>query len=397
MLSPEDAWLRLDRLVAPMAPESLPRREARNRVLAGSVDANVDLPPCDMSAMDGYAISLPVAAGTMLPVAGTIAAGDPPGHILEPGTAVRIMTGAPVPAGSEAVVPVEQTDAGEQAVTFTADSKNGAHIRRAGEVVRSGEQILSTGTPIGPSVLGLLAAHGVTKVEVHGAPRVATLSTGDEILPPERHPGPGQLRDTHTDFLVAAGSTLGLEFHPLGIARDTEEDLSRHIQGGLAHDVLLISGGVSKGIFDLVEKVLETFGCRTVFDAVAIQPGKPLVAAVHDGGWVFGLPGNPASAIVCFWLFVRPFLRRLMGYADGFWNGALRAELAGPLPGARGRTRFLTAAVEIDDGRILAKPLPPRGSHDVVAYGHGAALVRIPANATPAKAGEECEVLLLPG
>lgn len=396
-ITPEEAWRRLSDGLAPLAPEPVPRREAAGRVLAASVRATVDLPPCNMSAMDGYAVAEPVIAGSTLPVTGTIKAGDQPGHVLAPGRAVRIMTGAPVPTGGEAVVPVEQTNAGEEAVTFSAASETGAHIRRQGEVVRTGDQILTAGTAVSATVLGLLAAHGVGEIEVYRAPRVATLSTGDEILPPDRKPGPGQLRDSHTDFLLAAGAALGLEFKALGIARDDEADLARHIEEGLSHDVLLISGGVSKGIFDLVEDVLARYGCETLFDAVAIQPGKPLVAARHDKGWVFGLPGNPASAIVCFRLFVRPFLRTMLGFEDGYWHGGLRAELEAPLPGAHGRDRFLTASLRVAEGRILVTPHPPQGSHDVIAYGHGSALVRIPANSEPAEAGAPCQILPLPG
>ncbi|MCP4200363.1 MAG: molybdopterin molybdotransferase MoeA [bacterium] len=396
-ISPEEAWRWLAEGLGPQAPETVSRRRAAGRVLAAPVRATVDLPPCDMSAMDGYAVSEPVTAGSSLPVTATIAAGDGPGHILTAGSAVRIMTGAPVPAGSEAVVPVEQTDAGETTVTFSAASQSGAHIRQHGEVVRAGDEILSTGTPVTATVLGLLAAHGTAEIEVYGVPRVATLSTGDEILPPEEEPGPGQLRDTHADFLLAAGRTLHLEFQALGIARDNEADLARHIEQGLEHDVLLISGGVSKGIFDLVEDVLARYGCRTLFDAVAVQPGKPLVAARHENGWVFGLPGNPASAIVCFHLFVRPFLRTMLGFEDGYWHGALRAQLAAPLPGARKRDRFVSASVRTEDGRILVTPHSPQGSHDVIAYGHGSALVRITAHSEPTAPGESCEVLLLPG
>jgi len=396
-ISPEEAWRRLEAGLSDPTPESLPRREAAGRVLAAPVAATVDLPPCDMSAMDGYVVSETIVAGTTLPVTGTIAAGDPPGRILTPGTAVRIMTGAPAPANAEAVVPVEQTDAGEEKVTFAAPSRAGAHIRRQGEVVRAGDPILAAGTAVSATVLGLLAAHGVETIDVYRAPRVATLSTGDEILPPDREPGPGQLRDSHTDFLLAAGATLGLRFKALGIARDDQADLARHIERGLSHDVLLITGGVSKGIFDLVKDVMEGYGCRTLFDEVAIQPGKPLVAARHDHGWVFGLPGNPASAIVCFALLVRPFLRRMMGFKDGYWHGALSAELEASLPGAHGRDRFVTASLRIKEGRILATPNLPEGSHDVVAYGRGSSLVRISANSPPAPVGSACEVLPLPG
>lgn len=393
IISPDEAWSRLRREAVPLPESNRPPERSLGRVLSAAVAADVDIPPCDMSAMDGYVVSEPVEAQTTLAVSATIAAGDEPGTALAPGTAARIMTGAPVPPGAEAVVPVEETDAGETQVTFTAPSKAGAHIRRHGEVVRAGDEILSPGTVVTPAVLGLLAAHGATEVPVHGAPRVATLSTGDEIVPPDRTPGPGQLRDSHTAFLLAAGATLGLDFTGLGIARDTPVDLDRHISNGLSYDVLLISGGVSKGIFDLVEDVLDAHGCETLFDAVAIQPGKPMVAARHERGWVFGLPGNPASAMVCFWLFVRPFLRRLMGFEDDFWRGALSAELEAPLPPAKGRDRFLTAAIEPRGGKLYATPQPPMGSHDVVAYGRGSALVRIPALSGEKSAGDECEVL----
>lgn len=397
LITPEEAWQKLLADLPEPTSEKVARANALGRVLAAPVSATQDLPPCDMSAMDGYAVSGTADEGATLSVLATIAAGDPPGYELSDDAAVRIMTGAPVPANAHSVVPVEQTDAGETQVLFTATARRGAHIRRHGEVVRSGDPILAAGTPVSATVLGLLAAHGIDPVEVFRAPTVAVLSTGDEIVPPERSPGPGQLRDSHTAFLEAAGRTLGLEFTALGIARDERDDLARHFENGLAHDVLLVTGGVSKGLFDLVEDVLADFGCETLFDAVAVQPGKPLVAARHPGGWVFGLPGNPTSAIVCFALFVRPFLRRMTGLDDGYWSGALAAELEAPLPGAGPRDRFLTASLRNDRGRLLVRPHDPKGSHDIVASGRGSALVRIRANSEPASAGAACEVLSLPG
>lgn len=379
----------------PLAPTTVGRSAADGRVLAEPVHATVDVPPCDVSAMDGYVVPEPVEAGQVLPVSTTIAAGDAPGRRLEPGRAARIMTGAPVPANAHAVVPVEQTDAGADDVTFTTDSKAGAHIRRAGEVTAVGSELLEARVPLTAHALGLLATHGIEPLPVFGAPRVAVLATGDEIVAPDEVPGPGHLRDSHTDFLLASGRLLGLKFHSLGIARDDETVLRKSIGTGLTHDVLLITGGVSKGLFDLVEGVLESVGCETLFDAVAIQPGKPLVFARHSKGWVFGLPGNPASVMTCYWLFVRPFLRVLMGHADGFWFGAVNGQLAASLPGAKKRDRFVTASIETRGGEILVSPHSPVGSHDLVAYGRGTALVRIRAHASPAKAGEPCEVLLL--
>jgi molybdopterin molybdotransferase len=219
------------------------------------------------------------------------------------------------------------------------------------------------------------------------------LVTGDEVVSPDRRPGPGQLRDSHTDFLLAAGRSIGLRFDSLGIAPDRREALGEAIAEGLEADVLLLTGGVSKGEYDYVAGVLEERGCRTLFDSVAIQPGKPFVAAHHDRGLVFGLPGNPASVMACFWLFVRPALRRLMGLPDGYWQGALEGTLVAPLPGAKGRARFLPAEVTTVAGRHQVRPGQSRGSHDLMAYSHGASLVRIPAHAEPLGAGDACRFL----
>jgi molybdopterin molybdotransferase len=410
MIRPEEAWRRLVPHLDPLPAERVARRAARGRVLAGPLAATVDVPAADVSAMDGFALAAPVADGDRLPVAGTVAAGDPPGAELPAGAALAIMTGAPVPAGADRVVPVEDTapepaagGGGAERVVLHRAGEPGANIRRRGEVVRAGDRILPAGALLSPGALALAAAHGHGELPVHRRPRVAVLTTGDEVVPADREPGPGQLRDSHTDFLLAAGAALGLEVDPLGIAPDREDELGRLIAGGLGHDVLLLCGGVSAGEFDFVEGVLGRLGCRLLFDAVAVQPGKPLVAAVQEagaaehggrpGGLVFGLPGNPASVMVAFWTLVRPALRRLMGHPDGYLSGELEGELAGPAPRAKGRDRFVPAEVETRDGRLLVTPVPERGSHDVAAYGRGTALLRIPAGSAPAAPGGRCRVL----
>src|SRR6185295_12380016 len=184
-------------------------------------------------------------------------------------------------------------------------------------------------------------------------------------------------------------------FQSLGIAPDRVDALREAVERGLRSDVLLLCGGVSMGEFDFVEGVLAELGCEKVFDAVAVQPGKPLVFAVHPGGFVFGLPGNPASVMVSFWLFVRPALRCLMGIADSWWGSAVAGTLDAALPGSGLRDRFLPAAVETRDGELRVTPFPPQGSHDLAAYAQGTALVRVRPGAPPAKPGERCEVLLL--
>jgi molybdopterin molybdotransferase len=395
MITPERAWELLEAHLQPLTSERVARREALGRVLAAAEVAQVDVPPCDVSAVDGYALRGERPEGEAWPVLGRVAAGDAPGFALPAGAAVRIMTGAPVPRAAERVVPVELTDRGLEAVRLLRDEPRGANIRRGGEVVRAGQPMLEPGARLTPGALALLATHGRAELSIHRRPTVAVLATGDEVVPPEVEPGPGQLRDSNSEFLLAAGRTLGLDFEPLGIAPDREAELEALVRQGLGRDVLLLCGGVSMGELDLVEGVLGRLGCRPLFDAVAVQPGKPLVSAVHPGGLVFGLPGNPASVAVSFWLFVRPALRRLSGLESGFWREALTGVLEAELPGAGPRDRFLPATVRFVGGEIRVRPAPPRGSHDLLAYGQGSGLVRIRAGAAPVPAGGACEILPL--
>ncbi len=401
MISPEEAWARIARELERRTPQTvtLPRRLAAGTTLAEPLPAQVDVPAADVSAMDGYALGGDFGptgpGGAPTPVAGAIRAGDPPGFVLPAGFAVRIMTGAPVPEGADRVIPVEQTDGGRDQVVFRAASAAGDHIRRRGEIVHKGDALLAAGARLGPGALSLLATHGYGEVPVLRPPTVAILATGDEVVPPDTEPAPGQLRDSHTDFLLGACRSFGVAAESLGIAPDRQDELAARIERGLGFDVLLLCGGVSMGEHDLVEGVLDRLGCRIELDGVAIQPGQPLVFAVHDRGIVFGLPGNPASVMACFWLFVRPALRRWLGVPDGFWHGALAAELAAPLPGAGGRDRFLTAEVTFSSGAIRATPRLSRGSHDLAAFALGTALVRVRAGASPQPAGAPCEILPL--
>jgi molybdopterin molybdotransferase len=411
MLQPEDAWRRLERFAHALAPEWLGRREAAGRVLARPLAATVDVPAADVSAMDGFALAGPPPAGRALPVAGRVAAGDPPGRRLPEGSTLRIMTGAPLPEGADRVIPVERSrvtekDGGEE-VELEGPGQTGDHVRRRGEVMRAGDPLLPAGALLTPGALSVLATHGHSRVEVHRAPRVALVVTGDEVVPPDTEPGPGKLRDSHTDFVLAACRSVGIEARLVGRAPDEAEALRELIAEGLEADVLLLTGGVSMGELDLVEGVLQELGCELLFDAVAVQPGKPLTAMVApahhaangslSGGptLVFGLPGNPASVMVGFWLFVRPVLRRLLGRHDHYWYGAIAGELTAPLPGAKGRDRFLPAEVAFEAGRLRVTPARPVGSHDLAAFSRGTALVRVPAGSAPREAGAPCEVLPL--
>ncbi len=395
MLTPEAAWKTIIPHLEPLPARPTPRSQAGGLTLAVALPATVDMPPADVSAMDGYACGGELPTETAVPVVGTIAAGTVPDFELPPGAAAKIMTGAVMPAGADRVVQVEGTDGGDQQVVLHTSPQPGEHLRHRGEVVRRGEPLLAAGTRLGPGAISLLAAHGYAEVPAHRPPTVAVLATGDEVVAPECEPAAGQLRDSNTAFLVAAGRTLGLEPRSLGIAPDRRDALRALITEGLNADVLLLAGGVSMGEFDLVEEVFAELGCEPLFDRVAIQPGKPLVVARHAAGWVLGLPGNPASVMATFQLFGRPLLRRLMGIPDGFWHGALAAELDAALPAGRDRDRFLPADVALRDGAFVVTPHRPRGSHDLSAYIRGTALVRIRPWAEPAAAGSSCEILPL--
>ncbi len=406
MLSPEDAWLAIERQLASAPSPAVvdrARDDAVGLVLADDLLATVDMPPADVSAMDGYVLAEPGPAGTSLPVIGTVAAGRPVAFELAAGQAAKIMTGAVVPARGDRVVPVEETrsEAADQ-VTIQREPPIGAHIRRLGEVVRRGAPLLASGTFLTPGAISLLASHGHGSIRVYRQPEVAVLSTGDEVVSPDIEPAPGQLRDSNTSFLMAGGRTLGLRFRSLGIAPDRVDKLRALIAQGLEGDVLLLCGGVSMGDYDFVEGVLNELGCALLFDRVAIQPGKPLVVATRRDAsgkvrWIFGLPGNPASVMVTFWLFVRPLLRRRMGLPGSFWRGAVDGELTVPLPANKGRDRFLAAEADHNAGRVMVTPYFPQGSHDVQAYARGTALVRIAPHAPAAPAGSPCQILPLLG
>jgi molybdopterin molybdotransferase len=400
LLSPDEAWARIAAAVRPLREQELERRSAAGRILTRALPATLDLPGSDVSAMDGYALSGGLAAEAALPISGTVAAGDPPGLSLAPGGAVRIMTGAPVPIGADRVLEVEATEEHDGHVRRRAGGREpgvGDHIRRRGEIIRTGEMLLPAGSLLTPGALSLLAAHGYATIPVHRSPSVAVLTTGDEVVPPDREPGPGQLRDSHTDFLIAALAGIGTPGNPLGTAPDEISRLRELVRAGLDSDVLLICGGISRGEFDLVGRALTELGCQILFDSVAIQPGQPLTVATHPRGIAFALPGNPASVMAGFWLFARPAIRRMLGVSAGWWDAAFRAELAAPLPAAAARDRFVSASVETRGGVLRVRPHTPRGSHDLSAYALGTALVRVRAGSRAATAGETCEVLPLLG
>lgn len=397
MLEPELAWERLLSSLTPLAPHRVERRLAAGRVLAEGLVATSDLPPCDLAALDGFALAGDAPVDGWYPIAGTRFAGDAGDagdDKLAPGMALRIMTGAAVPPGADRVVGVEETITEGDRMRATAVPAAGAAIRRRGEVVRRDAALLPAGTLLTPAALALLASQGIGEVTIHRPPRLALQLTGNEIVPPSATPQAGQLRDSHSDFLLAELARLGLGVRELGIARDEPETLQNSLARGLeGTDVLLCCGGVSMGEADFLVPVLARLGFETIFHGVAIQPGKPLLAARRGAQLVFGLPGNPASVMVAYWLFVQPALRRLMGASAGFWDTALPGRLGAALGAGKRRDRFVPATWGRSVGGPVLLPISPQGSHDLLAFGQATALVRIRAGAASAATGAACEWL----
>lgn len=397
MLSVDAAWRRLEAWLEPLPAVTLARRAALGARTAEPIAARADLPPADVSALDGFAFAGDLPAGARLAVDFTVAAGAAPGARLAAGAAARVMTGAPVPLGADRVVALEATRQEPDAIRLAgAAPPAGAAIRRRAEVVAAGDELLPAGARLGPAALSLLASQGIETLAVHRPPRVAVLTTGDEVVAPEATPPPGALRDSHTDYLVAAGARLGLAFDSLGIAPDDPALLADRVAAGLAYDLLLTCGGVSAGDYDHLEGVFARLGCETFFDAVAMQPGKPLVAARRARTLVLGLPGNPASAIVAFALFAAPALDRLRGGDASCWSDAFEVELAAALPGAKDRDRFLPAAQRAGAGAPRALPLAAAGSHDLAAFARADLLLRVRAGEAPRAAGARVEAIALP-
>ncbi len=393
-----EAWAVLTPWIGPPVKELRSRPDSLGRVLAEDLAATLDVPPTDVSAMDGFAARSSISR-TSYVLGPTIAAGDRPGFTLAdlaPDLLPRIMTGAPVPPDCTTVIPVEDARVAGDEVVITNAGIRGQHIRRQGEISRLGAPLLPRGTVLRASTLSLVATHGYDQIPVFASPTVAFATTGSEIVGANEVPGPGQIRDSHTDFLIAAVRALGMGCTTLGIVPDRADALRAMVKEGLKNDVFILSGGVSMGEFDLVEGILQEAGCQLLFDSVAIQPGKPVVAARHASGLVFGLPGNPASAQVTFWLFVYPTLRRWMGHPEEPWAGALSGRLAEELPGAKCRERYLPCEVKLEDGEALVTPRVPRGSHDVLSYGLTNALVRVEQGSAPRQRGDTCSAWILP-
>lgn len=394
LLSVATALALVRRHTQPLPSRRVPLLECMDRILAEDIAADADSPPFTKALMDGYAVrsaDLPGGQGS-LAVIEEIAAGGQPRRTVEAGQASRIMTGAMVPPGADAVVPFEQTeDLGSQVRILAKSLRPGANIMPRGQEMHAGEILFRSGRVLTPQDLGLLATVGCAHPLVHPQPRVAILSTGDEIVSWESQPGPGQIRNSNGPMLFAQVLRAGGRPHFLGIAPDDPEQLKALVKQGLQFDVMILSGGVSAGKRDHVPEVLAELGITAHFHKVALKPGKPLLFGTQPV--VFGLPGNPVSGFVCFELFVRPALAILAGRAAE--SSVHQARLLEPCSTRGDRPTYHPGWLDRDETGPTVRLVRWLGSADLRGLGGANALVVLPAGEHRLEAGTTIEVVPL--
>jgi molybdopterin molybdotransferase len=408
MLTVEEALERVLAQAQPKAAMRVPLLDALDLVLAEDVAADLDSPPYDKSMVDGYAVrSADLVGGSgELILLEEIMAGMTPTRSVVAGTCSRIMTGAPIPAGADAVVMQELTASlpGDPNRVRLGDERlrAGQNIVRQGIAMRRGEIVLRAERAIRPAEIGLLAEVG--RAEVAAIPRasVAVLATGNELVSPPERPAAGQIRNSNGPMLVAAARHAGATAVDLGIARDDRQSLRTTLANGLQSDVLVVSGGVSMGILDLVPATLSELGIREVFHKIRIKPGKPVWFGVKDNSdarrtFVFGLPGNPVSSFVCFELFVKPALAKLAGRDPAKVQRVITATLASGFTHRGDRPTYYPAVVEDADcsTRPIVSPLRWAGSADLRGLADANALAIFPAGDFTYAAAESVQALLL--
>jgi molybdopterin molybdotransferase len=384
--------------------ETVPLGEALGRVLGEDVRSARVLPPADNSAMDGYAVRAADCARAKqdapiwLPLTFEVPAGRTDVPTLARGTAARIYTGAAVPPGADSVVRQEDTDRDGERVAIRVAPELGENVRRAGEDVERGELVLEAGARIGPAQVGMLASLGRTVVAVHQRPRVAVLSGGDELVEPDGDSTGGRIVSSNSWSIAAQCRELGAEPIYLGIARDTPDDIERRLRAGLAADVIVSSAGVSVGDRDFVRGVLEKLGCRLHFWGVRIKPGYPLafgsVGEDGRGPLVFGLPGNPVSAMMTFEQFVRPALLRMQG-ARRLHRPLVRARLAETLRKKPGRMNLVRVTLERDGDTVIARSTGNQSSGVLKSMIRAHGILIFPAEASELTAGAIATVQVL--
>jgi molybdopterin molybdotransferase len=388
--------------VQPLAPIELQLLDAHGCIVVDEMVSRIDLPTFDNSSMDGYAVRAADVAEASedtpvrLPVVGDIPAGSASAFTVQTGFCARIMTGAPIPPGADAVVPVEHTDGGVVTVSITTAAQPGDRIRQRGDDVTAGEVLLKAGRYLGPAQVGLLAAAGYDRARVRPSPRVVVLSTGSELVEPGQTPGAGQIFDANSYLLTAAARDAGATVYPVGIVPDDTTRLRATIEDQLIRaDLVITSGGVSVGAYDVVKEVLSQIG-TVHFDKVAMQPGMPQGFGVlgPEDTPIVTLPGNPVSAFVSFEVFVRPAIRKMIGLVP--WERPMvRATSLEKLTSSVGKRQFLRAQLSWTEGRYVVSQVGGTGSHLLADLAHANALIVIPESVTEIPRRGSVDVMVL--
>lgn len=392
MVSVDEAHRLIMAYVAPLAIEEVDALSAEGRVLAEQLHSPEAMPDVPKSAMDGYALRAADGVAVRRVVA-ELTAGNAPGLVIGPGEAARIMTGAPMPAGADAMIPVEQTEEQGGVLRIARALSPGDFVHTVGQDIADGALVLSPGAVLAAADVGLLATLGFTRVRVYRRPRVAVLATGDEIVEPAAPRPAGAVRDSNRYALLAAAREAGCEVVSLGIARDDRATQREAMLRGLDQaDVLITSGGVSMGTRDLIKPILAELG-TVHFGRIAFKPGKPTTFATVGGRLAFGVPGFPVSSLVSFEVFVRPALRALQGDATP-QRPRVRVAISAPVQPAPDRQEYQRVTVRWAGGRLVASSTGGQGSSRLLSL-HGAnGLLIVPPGEALHPAGAELDVLL---
>ncbi|HUZ78184.1 MAG TPA: gephyrin-like molybdotransferase Glp [Chloroflexota bacterium] len=389
----DDALAQMLAEIPVLGIEERPIREALGQVMAEDVHAPLNVPPFSNSAMDGFAVRAVDTPGTLRVIADQ-AAGHVTDAIVERGTAIRIMTGAVIPTGADAVVPVEETEGlSSGSVNIPGAVARGVNVREAGEDIRQGQLVLARGTPLTPATIGVLASVGRPRVKVHRAPTVAFMASGDELVDAGEPVGPGQIRNSNSYSMYCQIGLAGGIALDLGVARDTLPDIRAHVEQGLRADLFVTSAGVSVGDFDYVRQVLEERGKLRLW-RIAIRPGRPVAFGVFEGTPVFSLPGNPVSSMVCFELFVRPAIAKMRGHTR-LRPPYLPVRVGDEVDNRGGRRSFLRAIVSREGDGFSARLTGPQGSGMLTSMARANALLDVPADVGRLPAGSAGQALML--
>jgi molybdopterin molybdotransferase len=400
MISLEVALSQILATIRPLGLEKVNLLDALGRVIGEDIVASRPIPPKNNAAMDGYALRSADIRGAsrerpvVLNVVEDIPAGAIPQKSVGQGQAARIMTGAPVPDGADAVLRMEDTEKDGQTVRVFVEVPAGQDIRLAGEDVRPGETVISHGDIIRPAEIGMLATVGRSFISVYQKPLVAILATGDELVDVDENPSPWQIISSNSYALTAQVLDCGAIPLQIGIAKDTREDLTAKLNAALRADLIISSGGVSVGDYDLVKDIMKEVGNRMQFWQVAIRPGKPLAFGAMNNVPLFGLPGNPVSSMVSFEQFVRPSILKMTGHRKLF-RKTIQAVLMESIDKKKGARHFIRARVTIEDGRYRAVSTGEQGSGILKSMVQANGLIVLPEDTTSVRVGETVTVQLI--